>query len=93
MARRTSAILLAIGLAATVNVRLLDAIPEKDVDTRNLISNGSFEILDSQGRPAEWTTSQGAEPNENPALPVGLSWIIDREVEHDGQQSLRLSVH
>tara|TARA_B100000809_G_scaffold67253_1_gene64177 strand:+ start:656 stop:3001 length:2346 start_codon:yes stop_codon:yes gene_type:complete len=91
MKKRSGAILLAAGLASTVIVHLSSAAPETGLDTRNFIANGSFEELDSQGRPGGWTTSQGADPNENTTLPEGVSWAIDTDVTHDGQQSLRMS--
>ena len=81
MKKRSGAILLAAGLAGTVIVHLSGAVPETGLDTRNLIANGSFEELDSQGRPAGWTTSQGADPNENTPLPEGVSWAIATRVQ------------
>ncbi len=88
MPSKTLTILMMIGL---VGAAALTAAAEEELDTRNVVPNGSFEQLDAQGAPAGWRFSQGPDPGKNGELPKGMSWAIDKNVKHEGGQSLRMS--
>ena len=57
------------------------AAADDRIESGNVIRNGSFEQLDAQGVPAHWVW-RGA---------PGMTWAIDKDVVHDGRQSLRVS--
>ena len=57
------------------------ALAEDELSTPNLFDNPSFEGTDADGRPTGWIMR----------IADGLSWAVDREIKHDGRQSLRIT--
>jgi len=86
-----SKILTIVMMIGLVGATALTATSAEELDPRNVVPNGSFEELDAKGAPAGWRFSQGPEPGKNAELPKGMSWAIDKNVKHEGNQSLRMS--
>ena len=75
-----------IRLAAAFVFVLVGSAVSEEGKNENFLSNGSFEIVDAQGFPADWRLSSQPDDKELP----GMRGFIDTQIKHEGKQSLKI---